>query len=105
MKSAKEQGDTEVFESYDLRFHLSIAEASGNQVLQKMVESIRQLMMEQLKVILKVPGRIESLLKLHSQIYTTIAEGNSEKAGKLMNQHIKNAEQDYKKSHQSLSQR
>lgn len=101
MEEAVAGEDFEAFQQADLEFHLTIAESSGNEVLARILDALRDLMVEQLNVILQVPGRIDSSLKYHRKVYKAIINGNGEKAGRAIDRHIRNAEEDFKKSEEA----
>lgn len=104
MEQAIEGENTEDFQQADLDFHLTVAESSGNEVLARLLDALRNLMVEQLNVILQVPGRMESSLKYHRKVYEAIVNGDGEKAGKVIDSHISNAEEDFKKSEKRKSE-
>lgn len=95
MEKVANSGDSDRFSEMDLNFHLEIAESCNNEVLYRILQILKDLMLEQLHVILKLPGRIESSIKLHNDICKAIESGDPKLAGRLMDNHLKNAEEDY----------
>lgn len=98
MEKALQNEDFDSFQQADLDFHLKIAESSGNEVLARILDALRDLMVEQLNVILQVPGRMDSSLEYHKKVYKAVRNGDGEKAGQAIDKHISNAEEDFRKS-------
>lgn len=98
MREALKQDDHKTFLQCDLHFHLTIAEGSGNKILYELLTILRDFMAEELKVILEIPGRIESSVKFHEKVLHAIKNGNGRKAGKAMDEHIANAKKDLEES-------
>jgi len=98
MVQARESNEVEKFSELDLEFHLRIAELSENEVLYTLLRILKELIIEQLHVILEVPGRADMSLKMHKSICEAIENGDRQRAENLMSKHLRNAENDYEEN-------
>ena len=73
---------------YEMGFHESIFKASGNRVLAALMSSINNLLLESRKKSVKYFPDLSMSLKQHNEIYLSIKDKNSEKAGQLMLEHL-----------------
>jgi len=73
---------------YEMGFHESIFKASGNRVLAALMASINNLLLESRKKTVKYFPDLSMSLKQHNEIYLSIKDKNSEKAGQLMLEHL-----------------
>ena len=73
---------------YEMGFHESIFKASGNRVLTALMASINNLLLESRKKSVKYFPDLSLSLKQHDEIYVSIKDNNSEKAGQLMLGHL-----------------
>ena len=75
---------------HDLRFHVALAEASGNCVYPLIVRLLRDLYLKSdLAVKLAdVPGLIDHSLHYHALIYSAVADGDSDRARAAMTEHL-----------------
>lgn len=73
---------------YEMGFHESIFKASGNRVLAALMASINNLLLESRKKTVKYFPDLSQSLKQHDEIFVSIKENNSEKAGQLMLEHL-----------------
>lgn len=78
----------------DLLFHQSIVEAVGNNVLKNVYESISDLLISIRKDLLKSEDK-EKSLRYHEKIYNAIKSRDSEKARRLMREHLIDVATDY----------
>jgi GntR family transcriptional repressor for pyruvate dehydrogenase complex len=86
-------------ESYiqlDLEFHLAIAEASHNRVLQRLLIDIRELLTDWIGKSQEFPGGFESAQRHHARILKAILDGNAENARREMMHHIETLQKAYK---------
>lgn len=77
----------------DARFHLAIAEASGNHVLLRLMNTVSDLIEETMRYsrqrLFVTEGNKELLLEQHKAIYHALAERNSDAAGEAMRTHLR----------------
>jgi len=81
-------GMHEIIKEEAVNFHFCIGKASKNPIIAFMLDSILDLLKHSTKITYSVPGRPEISLKEHEQILEAIKERNSEKAYKLMKNHL-----------------
>jgi DNA-binding GntR family transcriptional regulator len=85
---AQEAGDMEAYAKLDTDFHDKIAECSGNQVLNQMLNS----MSTQIKMIRHIANSSNKVVKKaqfdREQILSAIATRDAEAAGRFMEEHI-----------------
>jgi len=88
-------------EEADLRFHLSIAEATKNSVLARLMHTVSDTMRQALRTsrmsLYTNPGNPELLFEQHIAIYEAIKARNPRGARKAMNQHLIFVERELKK--------
>ncbi|MBT2582848.1 FadR family transcriptional regulator [Planococcus sp. ISL-109] len=84
--------DPELGVQADLDFHLQVANATKNQLLIDLMETLSIRMEENIRATRRHrftdASRHQDTLKEHEEIYLAIADGNSELAKQLMNRHI-----------------
>jgi len=95
MKSV--QGDEELGEKADFKFHLSLSAASHNPLLSTILDQISELMIETMKETRRLwlfskQTTIEKLYREHVQIYQAIEERDEEKSRIAMLSHLENVE-------------
>lgn len=95
MKGA--QGDGDLGEKADLKFHLAIAEASQNQLLMNLMNQVSGLMGETMRETRRVwlfskETTVERLYNEHLAIYEAVVDQNEEGARKLMLVHLENVD-------------
>ncbi|MGQ9629322.1 MAG: FadR/GntR family transcriptional regulator [bacterium] len=88
----------EEFIKHDLAFHMAIAKASGNSVLSKVLNLIRDLFLEEQKTVVMLPGAAERAYEYHLKIYEAIKERDADKSGKIMLEHLEDIEKAIMKS-------
>jgi GntR family transcriptional repressor for pyruvate dehydrogenase complex len=74
----------------DAAFHVALAEATGNQVQARLVEHLRDLLVEQSLVVVAVEGRIRQANKEHRAIYEAVSAGDEKGAERAMSTHLLN---------------
>ncbi len=75
--------------SYDLRFHRLVAEASGNPVLHAMMNSVADLLVEEVLSKLHLSIAVNrDILHFHQRIYRALLHHDAERAQDLMAQHV-----------------
>jgi len=82
------------FITADLRFHLTIAEASGNRLIEHLMEAIRTLLQRSLSSAYHIPGSPEGAVVLHGLILDAISAGHPEEARQRMQEHVSRVERD-----------
>jgi len=87
MLAAAEKGDLYEEVQHDVEFHRLIVEASGNRVLQDMWRSLRIEARTLISVLKAHIGGYE-LAELHRPVLEALAEGDAEKAGLLLRNHV-----------------
>lgn len=80
--------DYEHFAKWDVEFHIAVAKASNNQVLQKITTLLIDSYRSEISKFFQVPGVIEKILMEHESIYFQILNGDSEKASLIMHNHL-----------------
>lgn len=92
--------DDEVFIDCDLQFHLAVAAASKNPMYVIMLQVCRNMLGEMLKEVLskgneeQCLARYHNIVEAHCQVYQAIEEQKAETAYQMMNNHLRDAEQD-----------
>lgn len=97
MKKAIKQNNGTQYVSSNMQFHEKIAEASHNQVMIDLYNSITSLVLRAQTKAALVPGVMGDSLEFHQRIYEAVAAKDREKAGALMEQHIESVHQFFKK--------
>lgn len=78
----------------DVEFHATLLEASDNELLKSMMESVNvHLQMVRLRTV-ALPGRPEQTVKEHYEIVAAIEKKNSSLAEKLMRKHVASVKRD-----------
>ncbi len=72
--------DRDAYASADVRFHVAVAEATGNRVALHAMHAIRDLLERALEQVYGIPGSAARSLEQHRQILASIEEGDSEEA-------------------------
>jgi GntR family transcriptional regulator, transcriptional repressor for pyruvate dehydrogenase complex len=85
------QGDAAVAE--DAEFHYSLALASGNSVVLKVIDILMDLLRDTRARSLQVPGRSQKSLDGHRRILAAIKKRDSEAAKAAMRRHIEDVEE------------
>lgn len=88
MNMQKHKDDIKEFSKWDLEFHVSIAKASQNSVLQKFVMLLRDSYWSNIGKFFEVEGIIDKTLIEHNNIYEQIEKGNPESASNHMLNHL-----------------
>jgi GntR family transcriptional repressor for pyruvate dehydrogenase complex len=87
-------GSEEGFITADLRFHLTIAKASGNRLIAHLMDAIRSLLQRSLSSAYHIPGSPEGAVVLHRLILEAITAGRPEEARQRMQEHVSRVERD-----------
>ncbi len=88
MEKALENKDFEEYNELDISFHLLIAKASKNRVLFQMLNTLQDMLREQMKRDMVVPNASERSISRHKQMLEAIGRKEKELAKSLMTLHI-----------------
>jgi GntR family transcriptional repressor for pyruvate dehydrogenase complex len=91
---ASEQG----FIDADLRFHMTVAEASGNRIATHLMHAIRGLLQRALASVYHVPGSPDRAIEMHQLILDAIRERRPDVARERMHEHVESVERDIRGS-------
>lgn len=86
------QGDR--FINADLRFHLAVADATGNRLILHNMQAVRDLVRRALLTVFLIPSSPESAVPEHRAIRAAIAAGDSDRARQEMQAHLIRVETD-----------
>jgi GntR family transcriptional regulator, transcriptional repressor for pyruvate dehydrogenase complex len=78
----------------DLRFHLTVADASRNRVALHLMHAIRELLQRSLSSSYHVPGSPEGAIEMHRLILEAIADKEPEAARQRMQEHVSRVARD-----------
>ena len=84
----------EAFVLADLRFHLAIAEATGNRLILYAMQAARDVVRRALLSVVTVPQSPESAVVEHRGVYEAIRSGNPDWARNAMREHLERVERD-----------
>jgi DNA-binding FadR family transcriptional regulator len=87
--------DAEERNRYDAEFHISIAEASGNPILVKLVEDLRKILEEHGRAAAAAPNRRPRAAAEHRKIYEAIVRRDTEGAALAMRNHLEAADRSF----------
>ena len=87
----------EVFVLADLRFHLSIAEATGNRLILYSMQAARDVVRHALEQVVNVPRSPESAIVEHRAVLEAVAARNPDWARNAMREHLERVERDAQK--------
>jgi len=89
---AEDASNFERIEECDTKLHIEIARASGNRVLLRIMEAIRDLHRQQLETSQRYRDRVVQTVKDHGRIVEAIAAGDPVEAAAAMVDHLANSE-------------
>lgn len=81
----------------DLRFHLAVAEATGNRLLLHSMQAVRDVVRRALMTVFLIPQSPEQALVEHRAVRSAIADGDAEGARREMLEHLTRVETDVEK--------
>ena len=87
-------GSEATFIEADLRFHLTVAEATQNRVATHLMHAIRGLLQRSLASAYHVSGSPERAVDMHRRILGAIEGGDADEARQLMREHVSGVERD-----------
>jgi GntR family transcriptional repressor for pyruvate dehydrogenase complex len=88
----------EDFIDADLRFHMTVAEATGNRVAAHLMHAIRGLLQRALSSVYHVAGSPNRAIEMHRLILEAIREQRPEVARTRMHEHVESVERDIRRS-------
>jgi GntR family transcriptional regulator, transcriptional repressor for pyruvate dehydrogenase complex len=81
----------------DLRFHLAVAEATGNRLLLHSMHAVRDVVRRALMTVFVIPNSPESAVVEHRAVRAAIASGDADRARREMRAHLARVETDVEK--------
>jgi GntR family transcriptional repressor for pyruvate dehydrogenase complex len=90
-------GRDERFVTADLRFHLALAEATGNRLIVYSMQAARDVVRRTLEQVVNVPHSPESAVLEHRAILEAIEARNPDWARNAMREHLERVERDAQK--------
>lgn len=97
VQSLGDANGAERFIDADLRFHLAVAEATGNRLVLHSMQAVRDLIRRALLTIVLIPDSPESAVVEHRAIRTAIAAGDAARAREEMRAHLVRVQSDVQK--------
>jgi len=98
LKMEHSTADARQFAGYDLDFHLELAKASGNSLIEDLISMIRGQLARTIAKILLLPKEIPSSLKEHKAIYLALKKGDPEAARAAVQTHLNSTVQRYRRA-------
>lgn len=92
-----EAGRGDRFIDADLRFHLAVAEATGNRLVLHSMQAVRDVVRRALLTIVRIPRSPERAVGEHREIRAAIAAGDPDRARRQMRAHLVRVETDVEK--------
>jgi GntR family transcriptional repressor for pyruvate dehydrogenase complex len=77
---------------HDMRFHRTIAEASGNPILALLMETIMAALYDERRKTVERSRHLKQAAEVHREIYKAIRSRNAAQARSVMEEHLKQAE-------------
>lgn len=94
MEAALDVGRGEQFVLADLRFHLAVAEATGNRFIFYAMQAARGVVRRVLEQVVNVPRSPEKAILEHRAVRDAISVGNATAARNAMREHLERVERD-----------
>ena len=98
-------GSEQAFIDADLRFHMTVAEASGNRVARYLMQAIRGLLQRALTSVYNVPGSPSRAIEMHGLILEAIRDRRPDVARSRMHEHVESVERDIRGSGKARAKR
>lgn len=86
--------DTDQLAEYDLQFHLYLAKMSGNEVANRIMHHLIDLLAQARTQSIQIPNRAKKSVEEHEKIVNAIKLGDFVLARKLMNNHLEGVEKE-----------
>jgi GntR family transcriptional repressor for pyruvate dehydrogenase complex len=90
-------GRSEQFIDADLRFHLAVAEATGNRMLLHSMHAVRDVVRRALMTVYFIPHSPESAVVEHRSVRAAVASSDAARAREAMRDHLTRVETDVEK--------
>jgi GntR family transcriptional repressor for pyruvate dehydrogenase complex len=74
----------------DAAFHVALADASGNRVIARLIEHLRELLIDQSIAVVQFEGRIGQANLEHREIFDAVAAQDPTAARRAMSGHLLN---------------
>ncbi len=87
-------GSSDRYGAADLAFHTALADASGNRLLVRLMDGIRDVMARAFVVAFEIPGSPERSIVQHRAIHAAVAAGDAPAAADRMREHLTRVELD-----------
>jgi GntR family transcriptional repressor for pyruvate dehydrogenase complex len=97
MTKGLEEPEGDLFIDADLRFHLAVAEATGNRVLLHSMHAVRDVIRRMLMTVFNLPGSAARAVEEHRAVRAAIAAGDPSSARDEMRAHLARVEVDVQK--------
>ena len=97
MEAGLEEPSGDRYIDADLRFHIAVAEATGNRLVLHSMEAVRGVIRRALMTIFLVPNSPERSLEQHRAIRAAIGDRDADRARKEMRSHLVRVESDVDK--------
>jgi GntR family transcriptional repressor for pyruvate dehydrogenase complex len=88
----------ERFIEADLRFHLTVAEATRNRVLMHLMNAVRALLLRSLASSYHIAGSPERAIDMHHEIFDAIDARDPDAARRTMQEHVARVERDVQRA-------
>jgi GntR family transcriptional regulator, transcriptional repressor for pyruvate dehydrogenase complex len=88
----------EQFIEADLRFHLTVAEATRNRVLMHLMNAVRALLLRSLASSYHIAGSPERAIDMHHEIFDAIHARDPNAARRTMHEHVARVERDVRRA-------
>jgi GntR family transcriptional regulator, transcriptional repressor for pyruvate dehydrogenase complex len=82
----------------DLRFHLTVAEATRNRVLMHLMNAVRALLLRSLASSYHIPGSPERAIDMHHEILDALDARDGDAARRTMQEHVARVERDVRRA-------
>lgn len=97
MARGLDEPEGDAFIDADLRFHLAVAEATGNRVLLHSMQAVRDVIRRMLMTVFNLPGSAARAIEEHRCVRAAIAAGDVSRARDEMRAHLTRVEIDVRK--------
>jgi DNA-binding FadR family transcriptional regulator len=94
MASSLEADDAQRFIDSDLRFHIAVADATGNSLVRHTLDAIRDVLRDALLDIFRIPGSAERAVQEHRAILAAIRSGDGTESRIAARIHLDRVEAD-----------
>jgi GntR family transcriptional repressor for pyruvate dehydrogenase complex len=95
--------DPEEYLIHDVRFHRTIAQASGNPILAALMETITTALYDERRKTVELSRNLKDSADTHREIYRAIRAKNSDEARKVMERHLELAKSAQDSEQQTVS--